>query len=333
MQTLLKTTRAYRLLQAETQNDRCSHAYLLQMDDARNLRTVLKEFAKLFFHCAEPTTDKGRNLARRIDEENFTDCLFYPDADKKFVVDDAERLTEESLLKPVEGDKKVFVVCDFAEANAASQNKLLKLLEEPPENVVFLLGATSSYPVLSTVLSRVAKLEIPPFNEREIEGALRRIYTQSNYTEKDFELVAASCSGSLGTAQNMLEGGEYKTLLENAFSLCLATGATLPALVKKIGETPYKKQLLFLLRLIYRDALVLKTQNRTDTLLLRSQKERILEVADKYLISSLVFAQKTITQAEKDIAFNAVFPQCLEITLSKILLQNAKDLRKNGKKL
>ena len=333
MQTLIQNTQAYRLLKSACENNRFSHAYLLLVDDARNLRSILKSFAKLFFRCDQPKTEREKTISARIDAENFSDCLFFPDLNKKFMVEDAEKVTEESVLKPVESDKKLFVIGDFAEANSASQNKLLKLLEEPPENVVFLLGATSSYPVLSTVLSRVAKLEIPPFNEREIEGALRRIYTQSNYTEKDFELVAASCSGSLGTAQNMLEGGEYKTLLENAFSLCLATGATLPALVKKIGETPYKKQLLFLLRLIYRDALVLKTQNRTDTLLLRSQKERILEVADKYLISSLVFAQKTITQAEKDIAFNAVFPQCLEITLSKILLQNAKDLRKNGKKL
>ena len=37
-----------------------------------------------------------------------------------------------------------------------------------------------------------------------------------------------------------------------------------------------------------------------------------------------------VEDAEKDLAFNTVFPQCLEITLSKILLQNAKNLRKNG---
>jgi hypothetical protein len=98
--------------------------------------------------------------------------------------------------------------------------------------------------------------------------------------------------------------------------------------MKKIGETPHKKQLLFLLRLIYRDALVLKTQKTKTALLLRSQEQRLNAVAEKYLISSLLYAQKTLTDAEKDIAFNAVFPQCLEITLSKILLQNAKNMRK-----
>ena len=326
MQTLIKASRAYRLLQTEIQANRHSHAYLVEMDDPRNLRETLKLFAKLFFGCDKERTEREQTLARRIDEEQFSDCLFYPDPDKKFMVDDAERLMEEATLKPVEADKKVFVICDFADANTASQNKLLKLLEEPPENVVFLLGATTSYPVLSTVLSRVAKLEIPPFSEREIVSAMQRMY-KDKYTQKDMEVCAVACGGSLGSAQTMLEGGDFKILLDDAFSLCLATGATLPPIVKKVGETPHKKQLLFLLRLIYRDATVLKTQN-ANSLLLRLEQDRIQRVADKYLLSSLLHAQSVITQAEKDLAFSAVYPQLLEITLSKILLQNAKNIRK-----
>ena len=328
MQTLLKNSRAYRLLQTETLNNRFSHAYLLQMNDARNLRSALKLFAKLFFHCENERDEREQNISRRIDNENFSDCLFYPDAGKKFMVEDAERLTEEATLKPVESDKKVFIITDFAEANTSSQNKLLKLLEEPPENVVFLLGATTVYPVLATVLSRVAKLEIPPFSEKEIVLALQRKYAQTPTSQKDFELCAVASGGSLGVAQDMIEGGEHQALLDYAFSLCLATGATLPPLVKKIGETPHKKQLLFLLRLLYRDAAVLKTHKKTDALLLRSQLPRLQAMTEKYLLSSLIYAQGVITQAEKDLAFNAVFPQLLEITLSKILLQNAKNIRK-----
>ena len=65
-----------------------------------------------------------------------------------------DEIKEESALNPVEGDKKLFVIGDFAELGVAQQNKLLKLLEEPPEKVYFLLGATTSYPILQTVLSR-----------------------------------------------------------------------------------------------------------------------------------------------------------------------------------
>ena len=325
MQRLLTDTHAYKLLSGEMKQHRFSHAYLLQMDDKRNLRNTLKLFAKLFFTNIEQS--KRENVFRRIDEENFSDCLFFPDADKKFMVDDAERLTEESLLNPVESDKKVFVVCDFADANAVSQNKLLKLLEEPPKNVVFLLGTTSAYSVLPTVLSRVEKLEIPPFSEKEICNTLGRLYPE-RYTARDFELCAAACGGSLGRAQEMLEGGEHKQLVEDAFSLCLSTGATLPPLIKKIGETKRKTELLFLLRLIFRDGAVMKTGQSDNFLLLRSEKERLLQVQEKYTMHALLFAQKRLSDAELHTAFNGVFSQCLEITLSEILLQNAKDKRR-----
>jgi DNA polymerase-3 subunit delta' len=320
MQTLIKNTQAYRLFKAERDQNRFSHAYLLLMDDSRNLRATLKAFAKLVFHCDEQTTEQQKTLAKRIDEETFTDCLFYPDKEEKFVVDDAERLAEECVLKPVESDKKLFLVSDFADANVASQNKLLKLLEEPPEGVIFLLGATSVFPVLSTVLSRVSKLEILPFSEKQVVSALSRLYENSTYTKTDFELCAAASGGSVGAAQNMLEGGYYSSLLENAFSLALAEEHRLPQIFRTVGETKYKKEILSLLRLIFRDALMIKLQEEPyqKSVLLSAEKNKLQEVASRYSKKALLYAQEAISQAELEVQFNAVFPQCVEVCLAKI---------------
>ncbi len=326
MQTLIKNTQAYRLLQAEAQKSRLSHAYLLLLDDKRNLRNALKTFAKILFACDTPVTDREKRIAERIDKETFTDCLFFPNHDKKFVVEDAERLTEECMLRPVEGDIKVFVIADFADANVASQNKLLKLLEEPPEGVIFLLGATTAFPVLSTVLSRVSKLEIPPFDEREVAEALARIYTDGKYTEKDFSLCAAASGGSLGEAQNTLEGGDYHALVDEAFALLLSTKEALPSLIKKTGETKAKKELLYLLRLIFRDALLLKDVKGSEKhVLLRVETERLKRVAQRFGTATMLFAQDELSKAELHTFFNATFPQCLELLIAKIFENNAKD--------
>ena len=75
MQTLLKTTQAYRLLKREYEDGKFSHAYLLLCNDARNLRTALKTFAKLFLRCADANTPDEQRLQKRIDEDNFSDCL------------------------------------------------------------------------------------------------------------------------------------------------------------------------------------------------------------------------------------------------------------------
>ena len=321
---LLKNTQAYRLLQKECAGNTNSHAYLLLFDDERNLRYTLKEFAKILFAC-EDTDDwsddveSKKRIAKLIDEDSFSDCLLFPAEGKKLAVDDAEKIREESLLSPIEGDKKVFIVGDFADANVQTQNKLLKLLEEPPQGVVFLLGATTVFPVLPTVLSRTKKLEILPFDITEVTNALARIY-DNKYDADTLEICAAASGGIVGEAQNILEGGYYKTLIENAFQLCLVDESKLPSVVRNIGETKHKKELLSLLRLIFRDALLVKTEQAAckKALLLRSERSRVEEVAKQYALSAFLHAQEELSKAELQVQFNAVFPQCIEICIANI---------------
>ena len=323
MQTLLKKTQAYRLVKTEAAEDRSSHAYLLVFSDARNLRFALKSFAKLLLGCADPTTTQATRVSNLIDTDSFSDCLIFPAEGKKLAVDDAEKIREESTLSPVEGDKKIFIIGDFAEANVQTQNKLLKLLEEPPKGVIFLLGATSVFPVLTTVLSRTKRLDIQAFSSEEVEACLARTYGDK-YDQKTLSVCAACADGNVGQAQNMLEGGHHKTLLESAFSLCLTPLSKLPTAVKSVGETKYKKELLSLLRLIFRDALILKTQGARaeKNLLLKSEKESILSVVNAYTPPALLYAQSAISEAEKQVTFNAVFPQCIEICIAKIREKN-----------
>lgn len=321
MQALLKTTKAYNLLKAEGEKSRFSHAYLVHFDDAKNLKTALKLFAKILFSCENSSDPHKQRIASLIDEERFSDCLFFPKESEKFVVEDAEILAEECLLQPVEGEKKAFVICDFSTSTPAAQNKLLKLLEEPPKGVIFLLGATSTFSVLPTVLSRVEKLEIPPFEIEQIAHCLQRIYQNSpkNYTFSDYALSAAASGGSVGTAQSILEGGDTATLIFDAFSLCLAGKKDIPLLVKRVGETKRKKEFLSLLRIIFRDASIIKTGFSNTGVFLQSEIEKLTKAAAYYPLSTLLKAQEFISEAEQQLFFNTVFPQCVEILFIKIL--------------
>lgn len=321
MQTLIKQTSAYKLFQAEQAH---SHAYLLVMDDKRNLRDTMLTFAKALYGVANPYEEEEIIKAERIQNGTFSDCRCFPEENKKFMVEDAELLTEESYLMPIESDKKVFIVTDFAEANVASQNKLLKLLEEPPFGVVFLLGASNVFSILPTVLSRVVKLEIAPFSETQVASALKRLYPNA-YTEEDFALCSVASGGSVGAAQSMLEGGEYRALIAEAYALCLCGKDKLPLLIKKTGETKRKKELLFLLRVIFRDATLLKKDLQKEKYaLLQAELQKTKEVAKRFSLSTLLYAQDTIANTEKDVFFNAVFPQALELTFAKIFEKEEK---------
>ena len=114
MITLLHSTNAYLAMKRDV-----SPSTLIVFPDAKYLRTLLKECAKAFFG----ESDKRR--CALIDGETYSDCLILPAKGAKFTVDDAARIVDESLLHPVEEEKKLFVLDAFDTASALVQNKLL----------------------------------------------------------------------------------------------------------------------------------------------------------------------------------------------------------------
>ena len=195
MISLLHSTNAYRSMKGEV-----SLSTLIVFPDAKNLRALLKECAKAFF---------GADNARRnalIEEESFSDCIVLPRAGAKLTVEDAARVIDESLLVPVEEEKKLFVFDAF---DTASQ-----LVQEPPQGVYFLLGASGEGAVLPTVLSRVRKIVVPPFGEEEIMFALVR----NHGAEKEAARAAAASGGVYALAEELLAGGENFRFAERLFA-------------------------------------------------------------------------------------------------------------------
>lgn len=331
MKTLLRQTKAYQFLSAR--KGRLRHAYLLLFPDAKNLRFALKTLAPLFFdESVFPSSysqqEKSAAKARvdsLIERESFSDCLFFPEEGKKFSVENAEAVVEECSLRPVECARKLFVIGDFSDATKEAQNKLLKVLEEPPEGVCFLLGATSQFSVLPTVLSRVEKTEIPPFSSAAIEKYLVR--NAAGISEETAALCAKSCGGIPGKAFDLATGGYFQELLHAAKALCFASPSALPALVRQYGETGYKKELLSLLKIVFFDALTFKTKNGSN-----AARERFSEnspadaigaadvsfLASSYSFAGLLKVQQILSEAEKQLYFNGVFPQILEVAMCRI---------------
>ena len=332
MKTLLQQTTAYKVLSAA--KGRLRHAYLLLFPDGKNLRFALKTFAPLFFDesvfpssCSQAELSAAQErVAALIEKEAFADCLFFPEEGKKFSVENAEAVAEECTLRPVECARKLFVIGDFSQATKEAQNKLLKLLEEPPEGVCFLLGATSQFTVLPTVLSRVEKAELPPFSAEEIARYLLR--NVPGISSGEAALCAKSSGGVAGKAWDLATGGYFHDLLQATRALCFASPSALPALIRQYGETKYKKELLSLLKLAFFDALMLKAEQnglkkpasarQRDLAAGTLPADDVFRLAKAYSFGGLIKAQEILTEAEKQLYFNGVFPQILEVALCRI---------------
>ena len=287
MKTLIRSTTAYRIFAADARKGSCAHTTLVLFPDEKYLRLFLTECAKAFF------ADMGARVSDLIGKECFSDCLFFPAQDEKFTVDDAAKIVDESLLRPTEGEKKLFVLDHFSNASPLVQNKLLKVLEEPPEGVYFLLGAPSEHAVLPTVLSRSKKLAVAPFSEKEVAEALSRTHVG----EKGIAEAAAACGGIFSDAEALLlDGGEQFALAERFLA-----GEGVEALARGITDKN-AKQFFAAVRLVVRDAMFMAAGQEK---FCARKTPAMRGLATSIPLGALVRAEEYVTDAEREIKFYA----------------------------
>src|SRR5690606_19870178 len=90
-------------------------------------------------------------------------------------VDEAQDLAKKLSLKSYEGGYKVLIVWMAEKMNQAASNKLLKLIEEPPDKTILLLLAEEKEQIIDTILSRCQLLGFPPLDQKSIaEGLMLR---------------------------------------------------------------------------------------------------------------------------------------------------------------
>ena len=92
-------------------------------------------------------------------------------------VDEALDVVKSLSLKSYEGGHKIMIIWMSEKMNTACANKLLKLIEEPPEKTVFILITEDEEQIISTIRSRCQALHFPPLSEAVIAGALVKKYS------------------------------------------------------------------------------------------------------------------------------------------------------------
>lgn len=116
-------------------------------------------------------------------------------------VDEAQEIVKSLSLKSYEGGYKVMIIWMADRMNIATSNKLLKLLEEPPQKTVFLLIAESEDDILQTILSRCQLLNFSPLSEKVITDALIQ---RANIDQKEAIKIAHQAQGNYNKALHLL---------------------------------------------------------------------------------------------------------------------------------
>ena len=204
---LIKNSNAYKIVSGDKRRGELSHAYLIVCPDSLMLKDYLKLFASLIM-CENGTACGECRPCRLIDREAYADCDFYPKEGDKIKTADIDDLVSKTIVRPIENDLRLFVLCGAESMTAEAQNKILKTLEEPPENVCILIGATSDSAILPTVKSRVKRLDVPPFSDNEVREVLKDEYPD----RAKLESAIALGGGKIGSVIKSYQDGEIEKL-------------------------------------------------------------------------------------------------------------------------
>ncbi len=120
-------------------------------------------------------------------------------------VDEATEIVKALSLKAYEGGYKVMIIWMADKMNTATANKLLKLLEEPPQKTVFILIAESEDDLLQTILSRCQLLQFGPLSENAISN---RLANQLSIPQNTATKIAHQAQGNYNKALHLLHGDD-----------------------------------------------------------------------------------------------------------------------------
>ncbi len=116
-------------------------------------------------------------------------------------VQESEEIIKKLSLRSYEGGYKVMIIWMAEEMNTSCANKLLKIIEEPPKNTLFILCAESQESMLATIISRCQVVKIPRISLDELSQHLR---TKMNLGASQADSVAARVDGDFLEAQEYL---------------------------------------------------------------------------------------------------------------------------------
>lgn len=246
-------------------------------------------------------------------------------------VTEANELAKKMVLKPFEGGYKVVIIWHAEKMHTATANKLLKLLEEPPEKTLFLLLAPQKELLLTTILSRLQMTQVAQLGDEEMQRFLEeKEGAQSNESYQATQLA----KGNINEALRLLHGDESLTentaLFQEWMRICYQANILKITewmdQIAKIGREQQKGFLQYALHMI-RESLVYNFASN-DLQRLRGEEQAFAERFSPFIHENNAMGLiEEVEQAHQHIGRNAsakiVF---MDLSLKVVLLLRVKSL-------
>lgn len=197
-----------RRIEAMLSGNRMPHAIVIEGPPGSGRRTLARLLARTVA-CTGKDRPCGMCAACRNGMGN-PDITEVPADTPTVPVDTVRELRNRAYIKATQSAARVFLIPEAQRMNPQAQNALLKVLEEPPEGVMFLLTCDYTRQLLDTVVSRVSVLSLSAPERAEVEE-----YIASAYPQYDRDAIRRAYAVTVGATLARLEGQEgYAALAE-----------------------------------------------------------------------------------------------------------------------
>ncbi|HEM5142933.1 TPA: DNA polymerase III subunit gamma/tau [Streptococcus suis] len=195
-------------LKQAIEQGKISHAYLFSGPRGTGKTSAAKIFAKAM-NCPNQVGGEPCNdcyICQAITEGSLEDVIEI-DAASNNGVDEIRDIRDKSTYAPSLATYKVYIIDEVHMLSTGAFNALLKTLEEPTENVVFILATTELHKIPATILSRVQRFEFKSIKVTDIQKHLAAILTKEGliFDEQALTIIARRAEGGMRDALSILD--------------------------------------------------------------------------------------------------------------------------------